>query len=148
MSTQTVHTVTGPAYRSSKCEDRWPNMRTMTVAGQQLHMQLCAIRAYRQSCREFAKLSGWSPERIKRTGGRPILLTGSWRSCELQTHLHAEDPKRFADPDVSLHPEGLAVDVDTGQKGFGLAVEAMANIGWARVRPDDEPWHHSWGYKA
>jgi hypothetical protein len=147
MSTAKIETKTGTAYRSSTCNDHHPNIRTMTVCGQQLHMQLCAIRAYRLACKEFAKRSGWSPERIKRTGGRPILLTGSWRSCALQKELHTDDPSRFADPNGSLHPQGLAIDVDTGIKDFDKAHASLADVGWRRAR-DDEPWHHSWGWNA
>jgi hypothetical protein len=149
MSTQVVETSTGKVFNLvGGCRDDWPTIRTMTVCGQQLRMQLPAIRAYRQACREFAHLLGWSDERIKRTGGRAILLTGSSRSCELQTELHAGDPKRFADPNVSLHPEGLAIDVNTVQPFAALAYKALAHVGWVRVRPTDEPWHHSWGVKA
>jgi hypothetical protein len=138
----------GPAYRSSVCKDDHPNIRTMKVNGQVLHMQLSAIRAYREACRVFAKKSGWSKARIKRTGGRSILLTGSWRSCELQKQLHDSDPRRFADPNGSLHPQGLAIDVSTKQADFDVAHAALAAVGWKRARPDDEPWHHSWGFNA
>lgn len=129
------------------CRDNWPNMRTVKVCGQVVHMQGPAIRAFREACREFARLSGWSEARIKRTGGRAILLTGSWRSCELQAEKHREDPSRFADPNVSLHPEGLAIDASTIQPAFDLAHKALAKVGWHSARPD-EPWHHSWGWSA
>ncbi len=145
--TERVNTPTGPAFRSSTCRDDYENMRTAKVCGQVLHMQLSGLRAYREACRLFAKRSGWSAARIKRTGGRPILLTGSWRSCALQRHLHDLDPKRFADPDGSLHPQGLAIDVDTGTPDFEDAHKALASVGWRRARPD-EPWHHSWGFTA
>jgi hypothetical protein len=148
MSTQTIKTPTGVAHRSSTCRDEWPNMRTQTVFGQKLHMQASAVRAFRLACVDFARRSGWSEARIKRSGGRPILLTGSWRSCALQTHLHAEDPSRFASPDGSLHPQGLAIDVDTRIVDFDKAHAALTHVGWKRARPDDEPWHHSWGFDA
>jgi hypothetical protein len=143
-----MKTSTGIVFNATRCRDDWPTMRTQKVLGQQLHMQLPAIRAYRLACREFADRSGWTPARIKRTGGRPILLTGSWRSCDLQRQLHASDPGRFADPDGSLHPQGLAIDINTQQPDFDKAHAALDDIGWHRARPDDEPWHHSWGYSA
>jgi hypothetical protein len=31
---------------------------------------------------------------------------------------------------------------------FDKAHRALADIGWKRARPDDEPWHHSWGFNA
>jgi hypothetical protein len=148
VTTQTIQTKFGPAHRSSTCKDDWANMRTQTILGQQLHMQLSALRAYRQACKRFAHLSGWSPERIKRTGGRPILLTGSWRSCALQAQLHDQDPDRFASENGSLHPQGLAIDVSTIQHDFAKAHQALSDVGWKRARPDDEPWHHSWGFDA
>ncbi len=147
MSIETVKTKYGPAHRSSRCKDNWPNMETVKVCGQVLHMQHSAIRAYRTACKDFARRSGWSEARIKRPGGRPILLTGSWRSCALQASLHADDPKRFADPDGSLHPQGLAIDVSTIMPDFDKAHTALAHVGWHRARPD-EPWHHSWGFTA
>lgn len=143
----TIQTKYGPAHNSETCRDDWPNMRSQTILGQKLHMQLSALRAYRAACREFAQRSGWSPERIKRTGGRPILLTGSWRSCDLQRQLHDDDPKRFADPNGSLHPQGLAIDVSTIMPDFDKAHAALAHVGWTRAR-SDEPWHHSWGFNA
>jgi hypothetical protein len=143
----TIKTPYGPANNSDQCRDDWPNMETAKVCGQVLHMQRSAIRAYREACRVFAKKSGWTPARIKRTGGRAILLTGSWRSCELQAEKHREDPSRFADPDESLHPQGLAIDVSTIQRDFDKAHAALAHVGWHRARPD-EPWHHSWGFNA
>lgn len=147
MSTTTIRTKYGPANDSDRCRDNWPNMTTAKVCGQVVHLQASAVRAFREACREFARLSGWTEARIKRTGGRAILLTGSWRSCELQAEKHAEDPSRFADPDVSLHPQGLAIDVSTIQPDFDKAHRALAKVGWHRARPD-EPWHHSWGFNA
>jgi hypothetical protein len=122
-------------------------MRSQTILGQKLHMQLCALRAYRLACKEFAKRSGWSAERIKKTGGRSILLTGSWRSCELQAQLYAGDSKRFASPNGTLHTQGLAIDVSTAMPDFDKAHAALAHVGWTRAR-SDEPWHHSWGFNA
>lgn len=147
MSVSRQQTETGIVYRSSSCKDDWPNMRTMKVCGQQLHMQLPAIRAYRLACVEFAKRSGWTAARIKRTGGRTILLTGSWRSCELQRQLYASDSDRFASPNGTLHTQGLAIDVSTVLADFGKAHAALEEIGWTRAR-SDEPWHHSWGFNA
>jgi hypothetical protein len=141
-------TTTGVAYRSSVCKDDFDNMRTEDILGQRLHLQLCALRAYRRACKEFADRSGWSEERIKRTGGRPILVTGTWRSCALQTHLHEEDPDRFASANGSLHPQGLAIDVDTRLVDFAKASASLTHLGWHIPRPDDEPWHHSWAWNA
>ena len=143
----TLKTKYGTVNNSDRCKDDWPNMETVKVCGQVLHMQRPAIRAYRAACREFAKRSGWSDARIKRTGGRAILLTGSWRACDLQRSLWESDPSRFANPDGSLHPQGLAIDVSTIMPDFDKAHAALAHVGWHRAR-SDEPWHHSWGFDA
>lgn len=148
MSIATKKTKTGEVKRSSVCKDDFANIRTQTILGVQLKMQTPALRAYRLACKEFARLSGWSDERIKRTGGRAILLTGSWRSCELQRQLYASDSDRFASPNATLHTQGLAIDVSTIVADFEKAHRALAHIGWERARPDDEPWHHSWGFVA
>ena len=146
--TTTIRTKYGPAHNDDRCRDDWPNMTTAKVCGQAVHLQGSAVRAYREACREFARRSGWTPARVKRTGGRPILLTGSWRSCELQRDLWEGDPDRFADPDGSLHPQGLAIDVSTLQRDFDKAHASLAHVGWERARAADEPWHHSWGFNA
>ena len=147
MSVSRKQTKYGIVYRSTTCKDDWPNMRTMKVCGQQLHMQLPAIRAYRQACVLFAEKSGWTDKRIKHEGGRAILLTGSWRSCRLQAQLYASDSSRFASPNGTLHTQGLAIDVSTALADFGKAHAALEEIGWTRAR-SDEPWHHSWGFSA
>ena len=147
MSVSQKQTKYGIVYRSTTCKDDWPNMRTMKVCGQQLHMQLPAIRAYRQACVLFAQRSGWMDKRIKREGGRAILLTGSWRSCRLQAQLYASDSSRFASPNGTLHTQGLAIDVSTALADFPKALASLMEVGWFFPRAD-EIWHRSWGFSA
>jgi hypothetical protein len=110
-------------------------------------LQAAAWRGLRQAQREFARLCGWSEERLARhPDGRPIrLLPGSWRSCARQAELHASDPRRFAAPEISGHPRGIAIDVDQSQPRLRLVNRALRRAGWLQARPDDEPWHWSWG---
>lgn len=76
----------------------------------------------------------------------PILVTGTWRSCAYQTQLYASDSKRYADPKVTAHPKGLAIDVSQAQSTTRLAKihAALLKHDWHQVR-SDEPWHYSYG---
>lgn len=77
-----------------------------------------------------------------------ILITGvGYRSYQLQKALY-ESPEniggRYADPDGSLHVEGLAVDVDQGQGKLRLAAIKKALIAEGfHYGVSGEPWHAS-----
>ena len=79
---------------------------------------------------------------------RPIILTGSIRSCETAQKLFLTNgkfgnpPNRYANPAISLHPHGLAIDVHTGWLS-SLIRSILVNHGWKQARPDDEAWHFS-----
>lgn len=78
--------------------------------------------------------------------GFPILVTGTWRACSYQAQLYARDSKRYADPRITAHCKGLAIDVSQAQSASRLAKihKALLANGWHQVR-SDEPWHYSYG---
>lgn len=102
----------------------------------------------------------------QRLYGGPIPLTGAWRSDAAQAAGHAAEPGRFSAN--SLHPRGLAVDVDNDWLQ-GLPAEQQTKLrttakmtGWGQARykrgeagcgraptgvksDNDEPWHFSFG---
>jgi hypothetical protein len=80
----------------------------------------------------------------------PIVLTGSWRSCKQQTDLWRSDSQRFAAPYTTAHCRGLAIDVSTAitAKRDEEVRHALLRRSWHQVRPDDEPWHYSFGIKV
>ena len=83
--------------------------------------------------------------------GYKILITGSgWRSCELQAQLYKSDPNRFAHPDKTAHTRGLAIDVDMTQSLTRRKAihRALLHRHWHQSRPDDEPWHYSFGIQV
>jgi len=93
--------------------------------------------------------------------GRTIVASG-WRSKADQADGYAKDPGRFADPEKSWHPKGLAVDVDLAATGVMSSngqliagewdrfyAAAMAT-GWCNPRgpyskKKDEAHHFSFG---
>lgn len=77
-----------------------------------------------------------------------IHVTGSWRSCELQHQLYDSDNNRYADPDVTLHTRGLAIDVSTLLDHQPTIRAVLLGHGWNQSRPDDEPWHYSYHFTA
>lgn len=81
--------------------------------------------------------------RVEASIGRPVKLTGSYRTCAAQTAANAANSERFAKPCDSMHPRGLAVDIDN-KPGSDL-IAAMTTEGWHRARASDEPWHWSYG---
>lgn len=82
--------------------------------------------------------------------GFAILLTGSHRSCSQQTMLYRSDSQRFADPDVTAHTRGLAIDVSQAMSSRRLkkAHVALSERHWYQSRPDSERWHYSFGLKV
>lgn len=89
--------------------------------------------------------------------GAPIKLTDSYRTCAAQAEGYKADPTRFAAPGSSLHPKGLAVDVNLAAIGaqpgtatFDRLYSTARQLGWYNPRgpgrgDGKEPWHFSYG---
>ncbi|MDQ1625286.1 MAG: peptidoglycan DL-endopeptidase CwlO [Actinomycetota bacterium] len=88
--------------------------------------------------------------------GRPICVTDSYRSLEMQIDVHRRKPTMTAEPGTSNHGWGTAVDLCDGIQSFGTVtyqwMQANASRfgwfhpGWAEPgtsRP--EPWHWEFG---
>jgi len=81
--------------------------------------------------------------------GCEITVTGSIRSCALQAELYARDAKRYAPPSVGLHTQGLAIDQNmNNQTARPETKAALLHVGFTQSRPEDEPWHFSFGWTA
>jgi len=148
MDTRTPY---GIVHWGGACKDDYANIRLYDqppAGGSPVKLQGPALRAFKAAEVRYAKRTGWSAKRIERDGGRPIALTGSWRSCAYQTQLYRSDSKRYASPNVTLHCRGLAVDVSTAQPNQAIISGCLKAEGWVQVRPDDEPWHYSYVVKA
>ncbi|MDP9417883.1 MAG: M15 family metallopeptidase, partial [Actinomycetota bacterium] len=91
-----------------------------------------------------------------RTFSRPICVTDSYRSYEMQVDVRRRKPNMTAVPGTSNHGWGLAVDLCDGIENFGTATHAWMQLnaprfgwyhpGWAAAggsRP--EPWHWEYG---
>ena len=137
------------------CKDNWSNVETATVGGkfavggpETYRLQHPAVESLRWVAKEIGAVG---PFKVR---SRPVRVTGSARSCSLQASLYAQDPGRYAAPWVGLHTQALAIDVDTN---WQLALDnktewkfkrAMREAGWTQSRPEDEPWHWSFGWTA
>lgn len=141
----TTKTEYGPIRHGGSCFDHYRNI----VEQDGRRLQAPAMRALREAERRLFKRK--HPVRSKfprnKNAREPIILTGSWRSCDLQRQLYASDSSRYADPDKTLHTRGLAIDVHTGHLDDDVLAVLRAT-GWKRSRPDDEPWHHSYWLTA
>jgi len=123
----------GPVFKDDVCRDAYRNIVLFNAGGGLVvKLQQPAMDSFRHVCEIM---------------GHPVPLTGSWRSCASQTELHNDDPQRFADPDGSLHPAGLAIDVSTAYPRFARASTLLRQHGW-HVARSDEPWHHSYRLDA
>lgn len=91
-----------------------------------------------------------SLEDAERRLGFAVRVTGAHRTCEQQEAYYASDPNRYAPPDKTAHPRGLAIDVDTrlGVLRRARLKRALRARGWHQARPDDEPWHWSYGIEV
>lgn len=141
----------GVIHFGGECKDNYANIRLYDQppeGGSPVKLQSPALRAFKAAEVRYAKRSGWTAARIKKQGGRPIVLTGSWRACSLQYQLYRKDPSRYAHPNVGVHTRGLAIDVSTAQPNQAVIKACLRAEGWVQVRPDDEPWHHSFVVKA
>lgn len=138
-----AQTPTGVIHYGGVCRDNYENITLYDQpppGGAPIKLQQAALRAFRNAERDFAPR--WSKKRKRQ--GRPIRLTGSWRSCAYQRELYHRDSHRYAHPDTSAHTRGLAIDVSTAQPRQRRIKRVLRKHGWKQVRPDDEPWH--WSY--
>lgn len=126
------------------CKDDYRIIDLLHRDGQTVKLQEGALGSYKAVCEAYAKRTWPIRYRLGRVKYRPVILTGSWRSCAYQTQLYASDPHRYAPPDVALHPRGLAVDVAMPVSDTLKAI--FRRHGWKQARPDDEPWHMSYWY--
>lgn len=111
------------------CQDSYPNMVIdHNMAGQIVKMQESAMLAYHMA---------------EELNGKAIRITGEgWRSCSQQSALHnSPPPGRFADPDVSRHCRGLALDIyNTPDNLTPKAKASLEAVGFCQGVPG-EPWH-------
>lgn len=146
-------TTYGRIFRTEgKCQDDYPNLRVYDQPPEgsaPITLQEAAMRSFKACEEAFAK-KVWRPGMPpKVTRGsrvfRPIYLTvGSFRTCERAELLYASDSSRYARPESTLHPHGLAIDVHTGYLSkFPVIRTILLNHGWNQSRPEDEPWHFS-----
>jgi len=141
-----IKTPYGVIHYGGVCKDDYANIVLYDQppkGGSPVKLQAPAMRAFKAAQKRYAKATGWSDERIKREGGRVIALTGSWRSCAYQAQLYASDHNRYANPNVTAHCRGLAIDVSTSAPNQTKIRAALKAEGWKQVR-SDEPWHYSY----
>lgn len=130
----TYETAWGNVRAGGPCRDDYVNLAVYVQqkTGRYVKLQAPALRSFREA-----------EEAI----GSKILCTGTIRSCSTQEALYRQDPQRYAPPDKGAHTRGLAIDVSMGQtKAKRAAIHAaLTDRGWFQSRPDDEPWHYSFG---
>jgi hypothetical protein len=97
---------------------------------------------------KLAPIAAAGYERASAKYGRPIPITGAYRSYAVQSSAYATDPDRFAPPDRSLHPKGLAIDVNSANQSEPALVAALSSSGWAQTALPKEPWHWSFGVRG
>ena len=141
-----IKTPNGIIFYGGPCKDDYENMEVYDQPpegqGLILKLQSPAMTAFKAAEVRFGEQTG------RPAKWRPILvLPGTNRTCSTQRTLRARDPGRYADPDVTGHTRGLAIDVSQAQPRVNLDIihECLTAEGWERVRPDDEPWHYSFG---
>ena len=146
----TMKTAYGTIHYGGPCQDDYANIilydqkdRGWAV----IKLQAPAVRSLKDCEKRWARLT--TPWRKRRT----IRVSGSWRSCELQHDLYYSDPpesqQRYAHPDKTVHTRGLAIDVYWKGVFTKLILKRiLRNHGWHQTRPDDEPWHWSFGVTA
>jgi hypothetical protein len=143
----TKATAYGTIHYGGPCQDNYGNIilydqkeRGWPV----LKMQSPAIRSLKECEEKWARRTRgpW----VKR---RHIRVTGSHRTCAFQRECWENDPERFAHPDAGVHTRGLAIDVYNGGSFTSpLLKRILRSHGWSQSRPDDEPWHWSFGVTA
>ena len=115
------------------CKDNYSNIVEKDRVGYTLKLQRPAMRSLMA---------------VEKKLGRQVKLTGSFRSCAFQLQLWQSDPNRYAHPSVGLHTQALAIDVSTAQGDQDRIRYLLKKNGWTQSRPDDEPWHYSYGWTA
>lgn len=144
-----IETPNGPIFYGGPCKDDYPNMEDFDGAGDHLilTLQRPAMKAFKAAQDRYGKRMGWSRSKRERNpDGKPIIvLPGTNRSCSTQTRLYASDPNRYAKPEITGHTRGLAIDVSRAQGNLDIIHACLKAEGWTQTRPDDEPWHYSYG---
>jgi hypothetical protein len=81
--------------------------------------------------------------------GKPIPLTGAWRSEAVQAQGYETDPDRFAPPGKGGHPVGIAVDVNANKVNLNdpKLFDSFTRYGWYR-RGRSGIMHYSYGVPA
>lgn len=76
--------------------------------------------------------------------GRPIFLSGTYKSAQQAIEDNARDPSRFAAK--SGHSRGIALDIDTNRTNVNdpKLFEVFSKNNWFRVGRSG-PMHYSWG---
>jgi LAS superfamily LD-carboxypeptidase LdcB len=118
-----------------------PNLRRYERTVGDVVLQGPALRSFKEA-EEAA-----TPRRMRRKGKvLPILITGvGYRSYALQKKYYDSDRSgRYANPDCSLHCEGLAIDINMNQSAIRRARIAyhLKKRGW-HYGVSGEPWHAS-----
>lgn len=143
----------GVVHYGGECKDDYKNFVAYDAEpkgeGLVVTLQRPAMKALWEAQRRYAKRTGWSQKRLlENPKGRPIILIpGTNRTCERQEELWRSDPSRYARPEITGHTRGLALDVSRAQRNVRIIDEVLRAAGWEQVRPDDEPWHFSYGFK-
>lgn len=126
----------GTVHRTIKCRDDWNNIIIYHQDSQRIvKLQKPAMESFKECEDRIAKHLHQSSHHIHITGV-------GWRSCADQAALYRSDPTRFAPADGSLHPQGLAIDLDMGAPHAEENKRTLLNHGWHFPRAD-EPWHVS-----
>ena len=119
----------GDVHTNDACKDDWNN-----------------IVLYHQDAQRVVKLQKPAMESFKECEkklGHKIHITGyGWRSCSSQLELWRSNSARYANPNGSMHCDGLAIDLDTTDPHFAENKRTLLNHGWHFPRPD-EGWHVS-----
>lgn len=142
MSIHHYMTKYGWVNHSDICKDDWGNIvispkwkkpnGTVVDRNEPLKLQRSAVRSIRA---------------VEKKIGEQVVVTGTWRSCSEQYTLWRSDSTRYASPNVTLHTQGLAIDVNMDYLNDKMRV-ALLNHGWYQARPTDEPWHFSFRLNA
>jgi hypothetical protein len=150
MAIETKSTPFGAVYRDSVCKDDYANIKTSNNYRKpsgliKWRRRVVAITAQRPLIEALRVVEAHL--------GKEVVVTGSARTCALQTALYAKNPSRYASPNVSMHCQALAIDVNTTWRdALTTAEEAefvklMHQVGFTQARAD-EPWHWSFGWTA
>lgn len=152
MATRRIATKFGTVFHRDTCKSDWGNIVTSTWYRRKVGRVYVPFKK-RPVAITLQKPAMDAFRAVEDKLGFQVFVTGSHRTCAYQRELYARDPRRYAHPNSGVHTHGLAVDVDSTQLGKvgknGKTVrETFRAVGWKQSRPDDEPWHHSWGVTA